>query len=691
MKAGKYSVKELFINRYVQQIIIPEIQRDYVWGENQVLGLLNSIVGDFNYYKNAQVPTITTTDEELTKAFEFFYKQRNNGANIGFIYAYSDEQYSGKYFLIDGQQRITTIFLMLLALAYQDDNVRDKFEKTYFNEKVLKLDYKVRESAHQFLSAFVMQVLKKDINIEDKSWYFSNKYDSDTTIKSLINNFHSINLYIEKHLSQDSLSFYNYLEDFVEFWYFDTNISEQGEELYIYMNARGEQMQSNENLKADLLSELTSDYEKNKYGKLWEDWQDFFWRFKGENENADIGFNSFLNWCQLLFTIESRFNNNEDLKAEEIDSFADVVRGKEKINLNLIKLNIKDLELYFESVKFYFEEYLERSKENELYSKFIDTKWLSGNLSQIDQFRLLPFIYFIKKHQLFSLKDFDLTQLFRLNRLLFNLRLDETVGKTAATQTIYGIKLFNELKIDFQFEDLLNFEHGYKSILNNEEIQKIEVIKTIQELETKYKTSLIFGKIEDHKIIKGKILFLIDLSKELNQGIFSYDSFLALWLKYQDFLENEGRFKAELLNSNSFIQIGNRVKLEDDWFKKDQVLNELKIYYSFQGNYELFLDEKHKFFLGQYLSIEDLKKEELPKKQLYITYLFSRKLGLDWNWEKGKNFGVYYNGQDFNSFFYKKMVFQHYDRQWHDNEWRVIDIQKEEIEDKDLIKILGII
>ncbi len=91
MKAGKYSVKELFVNRYMQQIIIPEIQRDYVWKDEQVLGLLDSIKKDYDKFKTVTVPKIIPTDNELEKAFEIFYKKRNNGSNIGFIYAYNDD------------------------------------------------------------------------------------------------------------------------------------------------------------------------------------------------------------------------------------------------------------------------------------------------------------------------------------------------------------------------------------------------------------------------------------------------------------------------------------------------------------------------------------------------------------------------------------------------------------------------
>ena len=41
MKPGKYTIKELFVNRELEQIVIPEIQRDYVWKKEQVEGLMN--------------------------------------------------------------------------------------------------------------------------------------------------------------------------------------------------------------------------------------------------------------------------------------------------------------------------------------------------------------------------------------------------------------------------------------------------------------------------------------------------------------------------------------------------------------------------------------------------------------------------------------------------------------------------
>ena len=135
-------------------------------------------------------------------------------------------------------------------------------------------------------------------DIKDASWYFKNQYDSDTTIQSILKNFRTLKNLISTQENLNKKSFYSYLENYVSFWYFDTNVSEQGEELYIYMNARGEQIQGNENIKADLLGRLNSQGNqedlKKDYGARWEEWQDFFWQNKGENENADPGFNEFL-------------------------------------------------------------------------------------------------------------------------------------------------------------------------------------------------------------------------------------------------------------------------------------------------------------------------------------------------------------------------------------------------------------
>jgi len=345
MKAGKYSIRELFVNNYIDQIIIPEIQRDYVWGHEQVIGLLETILEDYLAYNNGTVP-LETNDPEIKNLFESFYKKQKFSSNIGFLYAYNDPEYVGKYFLIDGQQRTTTIYLILLAICVKTD--KTAFEKYYFSNDALKVDYKVRDAAHTFMQKFVQYMLNDgdptETSIKQQYWYFSSN-DLDPTVHSIIQNYSHIFDFLDRN-DLFTPDFLHYVQHLIEFWYFDTNLSDQGEELYIYMNARGEQIQSNENLKADLLGKLTADdlaaveqrtdYEetknldglKNYWGKQWENWQDFFWQRKGNNENADIGFNEFINCIAGLELYKRKLagENGHQSKVNELLNLTSIER-----------------------------------------------------------------------------------------------------------------------------------------------------------------------------------------------------------------------------------------------------------------------------------------------------------------------------------------------------------------------------
>ncbi|SMC95721.1 DUF262 domain-containing protein [Chryseobacterium sp. YR221] len=295
MKAGKYNIKELFTNKNIEAITVPEIQRDYVWTQTQVEGLLKSIIDDYSIFENNKNELIVTidSDKSFEKTLLDYYNSIKYSSNIGFIYAYSDREYPDKYFLIDGQQRLTTIYLILAVLASKDKEFNEIFRKSFFNNEKSFIEYRVREASLLFLNHTISHITQnKDIELKDQYWYY-NFYENDKTIQSIINNILVISNYIDINIDEIK-PFKDYVLSNVQFWYFDTNISEQGEELYIYMNARGENMQSNENLKADLLMNIETLDEKNQWGEKWELWQNLFWLIRGDHENADIVFNEFI-------------------------------------------------------------------------------------------------------------------------------------------------------------------------------------------------------------------------------------------------------------------------------------------------------------------------------------------------------------------------------------------------------------
>ncbi|WP_262152217.1 DUF262 domain-containing protein [Chryseobacterium foetidum] len=307
MKAGKYNIKELFSNKNIESVIIPEIQRDYVWGTDQVNGLLQSIFDDFlNFLETkAQINITINDDKSLEKTLSEYYKTIKYNTSIGFIYAYSDFEYPDKYFLIDGQQRLTTIYLLLVAIASEDEQFRSQFSKLYFKNGKSFIEYRVREASLLFLNQSITHTIEeKKTSLEEQYWYY-NFYKNDKTIQSIINNLKTIKDFLSENIS-DINSFKDYVLNHVQFWYFDTNISEQGEELYIYMNARGERMQSNENLKAELLAKISYLEKKNEWGSKWEEWQNYFWIIRGKHENADNVFNEFV-YC--VAGLENQKNN----------------------------------------------------------------------------------------------------------------------------------------------------------------------------------------------------------------------------------------------------------------------------------------------------------------------------------------------------------------------------------------------
>jgi uncharacterized protein with ParB-like and HNH nuclease domain len=536
MKAGKYNIKDFFINRYVDQVIIPEIQRDYVWGEDQVTGLLDSICNDFNKYNNLESPVSVPNDKELEDSFLDFYKRRISATNIGFIYAYNDEEYQGKYFLIDGQQRITTIFLLLLVLARNNEDLTETFKKTYLEGDTIKLDYKVREAAHTFLSNFVPFVLTNNDSVLDQSWYFE-EYDDDVTIRSLYNNFKLIQAYLEAEEINEN-AFYHYIEEYTEFWYFDTNISEQGEELYIYMNARGEQVEANENIKADLLSKLNTNTEKNRFGKLWEDWQDFFWKHKGRNNiNADKGFNDFLACIAGLqyydhgiinFYSPQKFKDSKGVKTPDL----------------LAILNIADINKYITGL-IYLEENKEQFCSEYEYAGWVDKAmgeiWTIFNSQNTNWFAdyndddratersrmvfLWSVFYYFSKVDLATAKP---TEVFRLLRLYYVRFKNFNRSVTTIKSTIYFITELNGV-LDYQ-DNLLpkdisskNSDNTDQNVRTLEERFKARFLnKFIVDEAMQKQAEAMIWEIEDHKFnIDGSdvgginISHLVDFNSDL--------------------------------------------------------------------------------------------------------------------------------------------------------------------------------
>ena len=310
MKTGRYSLGQLLNNDDIDQIVIPELQRDYVWTPQNVTALLRSIESNYKE-KQALTLTITNGDEAIdARSAQFLtkeYERLRYNTRIGFIYAYYDASDNRRFYLIDGQQRITTLFLLLLAAcARQGGAGVDHFRNNYFRGGRPRLDYRVREGAHNCLVGFIDYALTetgrtsaapgRDFKSLSPKYY--HEYDNDPTACALLANYDVITQWLAEHYA-DRDDIVDYVENFIEFNYFDTGLSQQGERLYLYMNSRGEELSSQEQIRPILIKRC-GENGKLEAGRLWEEWQNFFWTHRGENENADNGFFGFLKIAVIL-------------------------------------------------------------------------------------------------------------------------------------------------------------------------------------------------------------------------------------------------------------------------------------------------------------------------------------------------------------------------------------------------------
>ena len=123
------SVEEI-IHHY--NLIVPEIQREYVWGYN-IHNIVNIFINDIVEGRNTKDIEIQSQKDNLQNMIDspdipFEAKEALKTAvqqmadasvamNIGFLYSYRPGYSNGSkdrdLYLIDGQQRFTTLFLLL--------------------------------------------------------------------------------------------------------------------------------------------------------------------------------------------------------------------------------------------------------------------------------------------------------------------------------------------------------------------------------------------------------------------------------------------------------------------------------------------------------------------------------------------------------------------------------------------------
>lgn len=300
----------------LNNMIVPEIQREYVWGNN------SDILEKF----------LMELEKKAVPCEECHHVHGNKNINVGFLYSYKPSYVKHESekildeFLIDGQQRITTLFLLLLFRATIEDRIDDFMAicRADEDEYEMGFNYKVRSLTQKFLMQLIKHAQKEGskafdfiVDLDNTPHWFLDDYKNDPTVMSMI----SALISIRKTFGNTSNYYFDYLLTNIHFWHFKTEATSQGEELYITMNSRGEQLSDNEMQKSRVLP--SSDL--FRYGREWESWQTFFWRNRNKgnskNANADKGFNNFLACIEGLECFNEPSLRNTNLNVETLQTY----------------------------------------------------------------------------------------------------------------------------------------------------------------------------------------------------------------------------------------------------------------------------------------------------------------------------------------------------------------------------------
>ena len=529
MKAGKYTLHELFANSAVEQLIVPEIQRDYVWKSPQVLPFLASLRAEAKAWRalgteplSSDISHLNTDIQKVIQRYYIQQHQQKHLHSIGFIYAYQDAAYPGRYFLIDGQQRLTTLYLLLLALAAKapaDEKALEHFREYYCWGELARLDYRVRETAHVFLNQLVKSVLQGTTPFNKKAikeqYWFLASYRDDETIKNLLANYALI---VEALADPDCPLTYEYVRNFVQFWYFNAGSSAQGEELYISMNSTGQPVEANENVKALMLDGLPEN-EKEAAGREWEKWQDYFWQARQDNVNADRGFNEFLRWASILQPILS-----QDPAPKKPALLATLDKRVDASLQSLPGLTFDNLANLMAAVQCLFNElpsqYPSVAAAYEAtallpFAKMVPPAWLAAlsaekkrDLQQIDYFRLLPILsYCLTVRQ--QHRSLHWPMLFRVVRYFHNLHRTAAVSKNPTDACAEAILLAQQLATSTDdITGLLELDAVSKVLLPKEEQLKLGLFRKPPPGVERVQLEALFWPLEDHPFNSGEVFHL---------------------------------------------------------------------------------------------------------------------------------------------------------------------------------------
>lgn len=229
----KPSQKQSFLELLgsVKKFVIPKIQRDYAQGRCDMNGKV--------FYSEIRGNFLDALEGALVQ---------NRELVLDYIYGSDDE--TDHFYPVDGQQRLTTLFLLHWYIGVKEHRL-DEAVKT----ELKKFSYETRDTTVEFCAA----LLSLDLDVEHifilsdaikDSHVYHRAYDWDPSVASMLVMLDKIH---EKF--HDHLGLWDRLHK-ITFWRLTLENFGLTDDLFVKMNARGKRLSKFDTFKSDLESAL---------------------------------------------------------------------------------------------------------------------------------------------------------------------------------------------------------------------------------------------------------------------------------------------------------------------------------------------------------------------------------------------------------------------------------------------------
>ena len=281
---AKYNLKSLLEN---YRVVIPLIQRDYAQGrkDKRTTEVRKKLLQDIN------TALIDTNVGPL---------------DLNFIYGKST---NGKFIPLDGQQRLTTLFLVYL-FAYRDNDECDFLGN--FSYETRKSSTKFFESLVENRRIFFTKTKSPSEIITDEPW-FADSWQLDPTVQGALKTLDDISDSFDYGFDYVSVLSDSSNQKLV-FNFLDIDKLGSEDELYIKLNSRGRPLTDFENFKArfiDRIKKIDSHLEREFSHNIDTKWTDVIW-----NIDKNAFDTNFLNLFEIVL-----INNLDSLDYSKRDNW----------------------------------------------------------------------------------------------------------------------------------------------------------------------------------------------------------------------------------------------------------------------------------------------------------------------------------------------------------------------------------